>query len=311
MKRCAFLSMDNLDDFVCYDHLLVAPLKKRGWSVTEVSWRNKHTDWNQFDVVLIRSPWDYQKDPEAFLNVLQQIEDSDAVLENSLDLVKWNIEKTYLRDLEQKGVDIVPSLWFGGFHDDLFPAIFNRLDSDEIVIKPTISANADDTFRIQYSGYSDYRQQLKSVFKNRPFLVQPFMDCIIGEGEFSVFFFGDTYSHTILKTPKNNDFRVQEEHGGQLKTVEIEPHLLKTSQHMRDTIQPEPLYTRADYVRTSDNTFALMEVELIEPSLYFNMDKESPGLFAEVFDQWMEEKYSRQNKSKRKGHNAKHCDQII
>lgn len=310
MKHCAFLSMDNLDDFVCYDHLLIAPLKKRGWSVTEVSWRNESTDWDKFDVVLIRSPWDYQKDPEAFLNVLQKIEGSNAVLENSLDLVKWNIDKTYLRDLEQKGIEIVPSLWFDRFQDDLVPAVFNLLDSDEIVIKPTISANADDTFRIQYSGYSDYRQQLKSVFKNRPFLVQPFMDNIVTEGEFSVFFFGDSYSHTILKNPKPHDFRVQEEHGGKLTAVEAEPHLLKAARQMRGMIQPEPLYTRADYVRTSENTFALMEVELIEPSLYFNMNEQSPERFAKVFDEWMEEKCGR-NKSKRKGHNAEHCDQII
>ena len=294
MKKCAFLSMDNLDDFEVYDHLLFEPLKKLGWQAEEISWRNDEVDWNYYEAVIIRSPWDYQKDPKAFLKVLNDIEESEALLENSLEIVNWNIDKTYLRDLESQGVEIVPSRWYQTFNADLFPSVFSNLKSEEIVIKPTISAGADDTFRIHESNYGIFINDLKSVFKDRPFLVQPFMDNIIEEGEFSVFFFGDTYSHTILKTPKNNDFRVQEEHGGRLTLVEPEENLLNVARTMRDMIQPEPLYTRADYVRTAQNTFALMELELIQPSLYFNMEQDSPERFAKVFDSWMKKKSVRQ-----------------
>lgn len=290
MKKCAFLSMDNLNEFEVYDHLLFEPLKKLGWHAEEVSWRNDEVDWNDYDAVIIRSPWDYQKNPQAFLNVLTEIEQSEALLENSLDIVKWNIDKTYLRDLESNGIEIVPSRWFQTFSTDLFPGVFSELSSDEIVIKPTISAGADDTFRIHQSNYGIFIDDLRAVFNDRPFLVQPFMDNITKEGEFSVFFFGDTYSHTILKTPKTNDFRVQEEHGGRLTLVEPEEDLLDVAHNMHSMINPEPLYTRADYVRTSKNTFALMELELIEPSLYFNMDPESPKRFARVFDEWMKKK---------------------
>ncbi|NIV10702.1 hypothetical protein GWN26_08530 [Candidatus Saccharibacteria bacterium] len=290
MKTCAFLSMDNLDEFVVYDHLLFEPLKELGWQAEEVSWRKNDVDWNHFDAVIIRSPWDYQKDPKAFLEVLSEIEQSNALLENSLEIVKWNIDKTYLRDLESHGVEIVPSRWHKTFNADLFPAIFSDLKSEEIVVKPTISAGADDTFRIHKSNYDIFFDDLKSIFKKRPFLVQPFMENITAEGEFSVFFFGDTYSHTILKTPKTNDFRVQEEHGGRLTLVEPEDDLLNVARTMRDMIEPEPLYTRADYVRTDNDSFALMELELIEPSLYFNMDPESPKRFAKAFDKWMKKK---------------------
>ncbi|HLR26884.1 MAG TPA: hypothetical protein VK112_13545, partial [Fodinibius sp.] len=118
MRKCAFLSMDSLEDFECYDHLLFEPLAKRGWAATEISWRNKETDWDIFDTVIIRSPWDYQQDPEAFFKVLQQINDSSALLENSLETVRWNIDKTYLRDLEDHGIEIVPSLWPNSFAKD-------------------------------------------------------------------------------------------------------------------------------------------------------------------------------------------------
>lgn len=290
MKNCAFLSMENLDDFEVYDHLLFEPLKELGWQAEEVSWRSNEVDWNYYDAVIIRSPWDYQKDPKAFLEVLTDIEQSEALLENSLEIVKWNIDKTYLRDLESRGVEVVPSHWYQTFNADLFPSVFSELKSEEIVVKPTISAGADDTFRIHQSNYGIFIDDLESVFNDRPFLVQPFMDYITQEGEFSVFFFGDTYSHTILKTPETNDFRVQEEHGGRLTLVEPEENLLDVARTMRNMIQPEPLYTRADYVRTNNNTFALMELELIEPSLYFNMDPESPRRFAKVFDNWMKKK---------------------
>lgn len=288
MKKCALLSMDNLDDFVCYDQLLFDPLENLGWSVHDVSWRDTHTDWNQFDVVIIRSTWDYQDDPALFLETLESIEKSSAQLQNSLESVKWNIDKTYLQELENKGIEIVPTLWRNQFHDEDIHSFFDEFDTDEIIIKPTVSANADNTFRIPIAEKSQYLNQLSNVFKNRSFLVQPFIDGIIKEGEFSLFFFGETYSHTILKTPKPSDFRVQEEHGGRLKLVESpEEDLLNSAKNLLQKIDPLPLYSRMDYVRTNTDSFALMEIELIEPSLYFNMDPASPKRFASVLDEWV------------------------
>ncbi|MCW9706680.1 ATP-grasp domain-containing protein [Fodinibius salsisoli] len=288
MRKCAFLSMDSLENFDCYDHLLFNPLADKGWAVEEVSWRDKQVDWNQFEVVVVRSPWDYQKDPEAFFKVLQEIDRSTARLENKLDLIKWNIDKTYLRDLESRGIEIVPSIWEDTFSIEQYPRFFEELSSSEIIIKPTISAGADDTFRIKRKDHKQYTDQLAKLFEQRPFIVQPFMPHIVEEGEFSLFYFGDTYSHTILKTPEQNDFRVQEEHGGRLKKVEPEKELRSLGQEILEQLNPAPLYTRVDFVRTEQDSFALMELELIEPSLYFNMDPESPQRFAEVFHNWVQ-----------------------
>src|SRR5699024_3061852 len=86
-----------------------------------------------------------------------------------------------------------------------------------------------------------------------------------------------------------DDFRVEEEHGGRLQTIEPEAELKRTAEDILALLDPLPLYTRIDLVRTARNTFALMELELIEPSLYFNMDPKSPERFAKVFDEWMQE----------------------
>lgn len=287
MNTCAFLSMDSLAEFKSYDHLLFDPLADRGWKVEEVSWRNKQVNWNNFDVVVIRSPWDYQQDPAAFLETLRIINRSSALLQNELELVEWNLDKSYLRDLEKEEITIVPTLWKANFNRKEYSSFFDAFRTNEIIIKPRISANADDTFRIKRDQRERYISELKDTFHERPFMVQPFVDNIVLEGEFSLFFFGETYSHTILKTPKSSDFRVQEEHGGTLKKVEPEPELLKSARKTLDFIDPKPLYSRIDYVRTASGTFALMELELIEPSLYFNMDRRSPERFARIFDRRM------------------------
>lgn len=287
MRKCSFLSMDSLEDFECYDHLLFEPFRKYGWSAEEISWRNTQANWDQYEAVIIRSPWDYQQDPEDFFKVLEEIEASSAVLENKLELVEWNIDKTYLRDLEEQGITIVPSLWEERFDNGTYMDAFKRLSSDEIIVKPTISAGAEDTFRIPKDRADEYTEQLQTTFADRPYIVQPFMPDIIREGEFSLFYFGDTYSHTVLKTPKKDDFRVQEEHGGVLKLVEAEPEMRQISRKILDLITPQPLYARIDLVRHGNDDFALMELELIEPSLYFNMDPQSPERFAKVFDEWM------------------------
>ena len=288
MPRCAFLTMNSLDDFFTYDELLVDPLKELNWEVEFVSWRDESANWNNYDVVVIRSPWDYQDDPELFMKVLEKIDASQAQLENKLEIVKWNIDKTYLRDMRDKGIPIVPTKWYQNWEElKNMSSIFTELNTNEIVIKPTVSANADDTFRIQKSAYTEYKDQLSTIFTDRPFMVQPFLNSIITEGEFSLFYFGEEYSHAIIKKPGEGDFRVQEEHGGTLHKHMPDNKLKLLSDNVLNHIDPLPLYSRIDFGRLDDGSYGLMELELIEPSLYFNMDENSPQLFAKVFDEWM------------------------
>ncbi len=287
MPRCAFLTMDSLENFEAYDELLIDPMASLGWEVDMVSWRAVDPDWDRYRAVVIRSPWDYQQDVEQFLDVLQQIDQSSARLENPLSLVRWNIDKSYLRDVEKKGVPIVPTLWRDSFDAAGLSRAFDRLDTDELIIKPRVSANADDTYRIKNPADDKTLKSLEKTFSTRPYLVQPFMDSILHEGEYSLFFFGEQYSHTIVKRPASGDFRVQEEHGGRLQTIEADELLMERSRKVMDILSPNPLYARVDMVRTNDDDYALMELELIEPSLYFNMDPDSPERFAKVFDRWM------------------------
>ena len=280
MCRCAFLTMDDLTGYVSDDELTITHLHDVGWTVEMVSWR-KDYNWSQFDVVVIRTTWDYQNDPDAFFAVLESIDSSGARLENSLELVRWNMQKTYLRDIASKGTCIAPTLWQEeGVDTNQVNSFFDQLETEEIIIKPIIGASAGHAFRLHRSQSNTKIPVLEKIFGRRAYMVQPFMPKIIEEGEFSLIYFEGMHSHTILKTPKTNDFRVQEEHGGNIRPVIAEPELLHSSQHVIDSLPQIPLYARADFVRTEQNTFALMELELIEPALYFRMDADSPMRFA-------------------------------
>lgn len=284
MRRCAFLSTDDLEDFVVYDELAYPAFAALGVEVEAVSWRAP-VDWSRFELVVIRSPWDYQDDVDRFLDVLAQI-DEVTRLENPLDVVRWNVRKEYLRDLEGRGVPIVPSLWrdAGAALDS---SLFDELDAERVVIKPLVSGNADHTYPVDADELRARRGELEAIFASRPFLVQPFMPSVVDEGEYSLFYFGGEYSHALLKTPAEGDFRVQEEHGGRLRAIRPQSALRAAAERVLAALDRTLLYARVDLVRgrhssrTSDDAvFRLMELELIEPSLYFSFDPASPERFA-------------------------------
>lgn len=281
-KKVALLSMDSLENFHTYDKLLIDPMKTLGWIAEEVSWRNEKVNWADYNAVIVRSTWDYQNDAEKFMSVLEKI-NGVSHLENELDLMKWNMNKNYLFQLKQKGVTIVDTIWEKSFNSVLANNYFERLEADEIIIKPNISANADNTFRLSKEKLKEQSSNLEKIFAQREFMVQPFLNNIIEEGEYSLFFFDGKFSHSVLKQPKEKDFRVQEEHGGNIQPIKASSDMILIAESIIKKLSTIPLYGRVDLVRTKKNEFALMELELIEPSLYLNKDVDAPLRFAKAF----------------------------
>ncbi len=272
--------MESLEGFFSYDELLVEPLARRGWAVSFVPWRSG-SDWSEYAVVLIRTPWDYYHHAAEFLAVLETISGTSR-LENPLDVVRWNIDKRYLLDLQSRGVPIVPTALI---NNGIVEAGLQRIESwdeTEIILKPAISANATNTHRRPRNDH----EALEQICRTGNWLVQPFIESVIAEGEVSLFYFGGELSHAIRKTPKAGDYRVQEEHGGILESISADEPIRQAGRKVMDAIGQDLLYARVDLVRHEDR-WLLMELELIEPSLYFNMDPASPERFAAVFAMWL------------------------
>lgn len=280
--------MDTLDGYVSDDELVYLPMRELGWNIDLVSWHRTGVEWGRYDAVLIRTTWDYHKNYEIFLETLNVISRSGTRLVNPFELVRWNIQKTYLRDLEWKGIRIVPALWPEKIDREHLYFAMDEFGVQEIVVKPVISAGARNTFRIRYNDAEFVVEEAVNLLTDKECMIQPFMQNVITEGEYSVFYFDGGYSHAVLKTPKQYDFRVQEEHGGVIQSVVVpDPILLEHSQKVLDVLDQLPLYARVDWVRDQEGEYCLMELELIEPSLYFRTDPASPVRFAQAFDAWM------------------------
>ncbi|MGZ5004883.1 MAG: ATP-grasp domain-containing protein [Chthoniobacterales bacterium] len=284
MNRIAFLSADNLEGYVIDDDLCYGPLRELGWQPETISWRKADVDWTQFVCAIIRSTWDYQRNLPAFLAAMDRIA-AAARLANPIDIVRWNANKIYLRDLEKRGARIAPTIWKEpGVEPREIADWFREFETNELVIKPTVSANAENTVRLT-KGQTLPATSL-AVFAEQAYMLQPFMPGIAEEGEFSLFYLHGNFSHAILKTPKPHDFRVQEEHGGIIRAVKPTPELLAAGEKVMRLLDETLLYARVDFVRDGDD-FALMELELIEPSLYLRMDENAPANFATAINDWL------------------------
>jgi glutathione synthase/RimK-type ligase-like ATP-grasp enzyme len=288
MPRLAFLTLEDRTEFVIDDAVGIAEFTRRGWPVDEIPWRTKGVDWHRYDGVVIRTPWDYQRDVDGFLVTLEEIEKTGVPVANSTSLVRWNSRKTYLRDLAARGVAIVPTQWGHGLTAAELRALPGRFGVGECVIKPVVSANADDTYRVKATMGDAEAAHIALRFLDRDWMAQPFVRAVVEEGELSVFYFGGRYSHAVTKRPKAGDFRVQEEHGGVIVTLTPDEALRTAADRVLAALGEAPLQARVDLVRLDNGTLAVMELEAIEPSLYFRTHPDAPRNFADAVGRWLD-----------------------
>ena len=280
MRRIAFLTLSDPTGWVIDDELAVLPLARRGIKVETIPWNRAGVDWSRYELVVIRSTWDYQYHAEEFLRTLEEIERVTR-LENSSETARWNMRKTYLLELASKGIETVPTFWREGLHAGELVPLFEELRSDAAVIKPVLSGSALGAWRLDSERVHEHADEIEAYYAGRPLMLQPFERGIVEEGEFSMMYFNGVHSHTILKVPKRGDFRVQEEHGSALSHVDPEPALLAAGDAAMAAIGRKLLYARVDFVR-SGGTFRLMELELVEPSIYLRTEPGAPERFADA-----------------------------
>jgi len=200
MKKCAILSTDNLEDFCVYDNVAIPHLEARGWKVSEVSWHKEEEDWSQYDVVIVRSTWDYHIQADKLLAVLEKIQ-AATLLENSLQLIRWNTSKVYLRALSEKGISTIPTSWPESLTLEDLEGAFSHFGVDEIILKPCVSANADSTYRLTLDQVHAQRDSILDDNKDKQAMIQPFLQSVVKEGEYSLFYFTGQLSHAHFQGP--------------------------------------------------------------------------------------------------------------
>ena len=276
MKRICFLSCQSLEGHIIDDTLAQAELENTGdYHITWIPWDDE-ADWTSFDLVIVRTTWDYHTRPKEFLAKLKLIA-SQAKLMNAAEVIEWNFHKGYLKELESKGVRIVPTQLFQFPGQVTLPQDWSE---SRFIIKPAISANAYKTMVVTRKEVEE--GSFAPELYPGDWILQPFMGEIT-QGEVSLHFFNKTFSHGITKIPKTGDFRVQEEHGGSIRPFFPTPALLEESLELLEKIPFDLLYARVDVVFWRGH-YVLMEIELIEPALYFRTNSQSVRNYKEAID---------------------------
>lgn len=233
-----------------------------------VVWDDPLLDWATFDVVVLRSTWDYTTRRDEFL---AWVAATDAVtrLRNRPDVVRWNSDKIYLRELADLGLPVVPTSFFRPGDRPVLP------DLVPFVVKPTVSAGSRNTARYaideQAIGLGHARRLLD---RGRTIMVQPYVASVDERGETALVFVAGRYSHAVIKEAllvpgerANEDKLFAAE---KLHAVEPSAAELSVAEAVLDAIpfpRDELLYARVDLVLDDDGDPAVLELELVEPSL--------------------------------------------
>jgi glutathione synthase/RimK-type ligase-like ATP-grasp enzyme len=202
-------------------------------------WSDPGVDWSSYDAVLIRSVWDYFTRHDEFLAWLDRV---PVPMWNPADTLRWNSEKTYLREFEDAGIQTIPTAWEG------------EVPWDDAIVKPTVAG-----------GSLGLRRAERGEAIEPGFIAQPFLPDIVSAGELSLVFFDGEFSHAVRKTPAEGDIRVQPEHGGHIAAAQPTPAEFDIAERVLTATGRDLLYARVDLVGDG----MLIELEAIEPRFFF------------------------------------------
>jgi glutathione synthase/RimK-type ligase-like ATP-grasp enzyme len=282
VSRIAFITYGGAPEISADDRLVLPPLSRRGIAVEAVAWDAAGTAWYRYDAAVIRSSWDYHKRPEEFRRWLDTLDGNGTAIWNPPDVIRWNMGKRYLQELRDAGVPIVPTAWVDPGSEADPAGVLERRGWERAVVKPVISASAYRTRLISRTEAGEQREEIVKLADDTGVMIQEYFPEIETDGEWSLMLFGGEFSHAVRKRPKRGDFRVQTELGGSVRG-DTPPNTIIAQGRMAAAAAPgfPHLYARIDGL-VRQKIFHLMELELIEPSLFLEFDPAAAERFGET-----------------------------
>jgi len=270
--RIAFVGYEiqqkhTADTQVDEDSLLFSLLSEKGLDIHREIWDDPAVRWDDYALVLIKSPWDYFEKFSQFNQWLDNITAAGIRMLNPYSIIKWNSDKHYLLEMVAAGFNVIPSAIIeSGAITDLAP-FFSQFNTQQLIVKPCVSGGARNTFTVTPHKLPELQPKIDALVQEEAYLVQPFIKEIETAGEWSFIFFNGTLSHCVVKRPRSGDFRVQLTHGGSVHIATPQPEHVKSATAFVERFAKGCLYARVDAV-IIDNVLTLMELELIEPYLF-------------------------------------------
>jgi len=274
--RIALVTCRELPEPDPDESLLLEALSNAGMSPSMLAWDDPDGDPAAFDVCVIRSTWNYYRDPQRFREWIDRAERA-SVLMNPAPVLRWNLHKGYLRELESRGVPIVPTAWVDRGESADLAALLDERGWRDVVVKPAISAASYRTQRFARDDAGAAQRFLGEITADRDAMIQPFLRSVETEGERVVMRIGEEITHAVRKKPRF--------HGADEAVSEALPVLDDERELAAAALAGVPgdlLYARVDVMRDDAGRALLSELELLEPSLYLLQSPRALGLFIEA-----------------------------
>ncbi|USD25147.1 ATP-grasp domain-containing protein [Flagellimonas marinaquae] len=269
------------------DRLVLEALENQGLKVGRKSWDDPSFDWSTTKLALFRTTWDYFDRYSEFSKWLETASKKTRFI-NSQQLIHWNIDKHYLQDLSINGVTIPKTVFIEkGTTTTLADAISNseanhRFNADTFILKPCVSASARHTYKIEKNKIIEHESIFQELIAKEAMMLQEFQKNIVSEGEISMMVFNGAFTHAVLKTAKPGDFRVQDDFGGTVQKYTPNQEQIVFAQSIVKAAPELPVYARVDIFRDNEGNWALAELEIFEPELWFRLNPTAANTLAKT-----------------------------
>jgi len=279
MTQVAFVTCNEWPTITDDDRLAADVLGAHGVRVSAAAWDDPSVSWSSFDAVVIRSTWNYHHEPTAYAAWLRSLASMGCVLWNPAEVVLGNMHKRYLIEWAARGVAVVPSHDVPAASGYELRRLLEERGWHDAVIKPAVSASADGTWRTSRAAADADQPRFAQQSRAADLLVQPYLPEVAAQGEWSLLFFAQQFSHAVLKRPAQGDFRVQGAFGGRFALAAPHPDLIAQAQAVLSLLDAPVLYARVDGLDIGGR-FVLMELEVNEPRLFLGASPDAPTRFA-------------------------------
>jgi glutathione synthase/RimK-type ligase-like ATP-grasp enzyme len=273
--RIALATAEHLPGLSPDDQVLFEVLRERGVDVSAAVW-DEDQDWSKFQTVVTRSIWDYHLKYPRYLRWLDDLDTAGVSVHNPTDVQRWNADKHYMLDVEARGVSITPTI----VNPSSLQEGVKASGWERVVVKPTVASTGYETWLIDAADAEKYEQQYGEQRKRMDVLVQEFAPGV-AKGEMSFVFLGGEYSHAVLKRAAGDEFRIHVEHGGSVESFEPSTSQIDWASSVIDAIHEPWSYARVDAV-SAEGGLVLMELEMLDPELFFLYDRKAAERFADI-----------------------------
>lgn len=271
---------DYISNVLLEDQLLKEALESKGLKVYRTNWDDNQFDWSTTRFVIFRTTWDYFDRYQEFSEWLSFVSTKTNLI-NSEELIRWNVDKHYLNQLYQNGINIPPTCFIEKGEKSSLSEITAQFSWNEFILKPVVSGAARHTYRFE-KPTDELSQLFATLIQDEAFMIQEFQQQIVSKGEVAYMVFGGKFSHAVLKTAKQGDFRVQDDFGGTISDYVPSEEEIAFIEDVFQKIEPTPVYARIDVIWDNNDKLSVGEVELIEPELWFRRNTNSSKALAEA-----------------------------